>query len=333
MQYRKLGRTDIEVSVICQGCWQLVTEDFNWGHNEVRDSIEAIRASLDAGVNFFDTAEGYGGGESEEVLAEGLGDRRDEAVIASKVSGRNLAPEALREHCERSLKRLGTDRIDLYQIHWPNPDIPVADSLGAMEKLRDEGKIRAIGVSNFGASYMKELFEAGRAESNQLCYSLLWRPIEHAVQPLCVENDLSILCYSPIAQGLLTGKFSSVEDVPEKRVRTRLFSSAHPNVDHGEPGCEKEVFEAIGRIREISGSVGKPMGNVAMAWLLAQPGVTSVVVGGRNEDQAQENAAAGDLELADDVLKQLDDATAPVQRAVGTNCDMWQHESRMERPE
>ncbi|MFW6132473.1 MAG: aldo/keto reductase, partial [Planctomycetota bacterium] len=318
MRYRKLGRTDIEVSVICQGCWSLVTEDFNWGHNELRDSIDAIRTSMDAGVNFFDTAEGYGRGESEQILARALGDLRKDVVIATKVSRGNLAPEAVREHCDRSLRRLGTDYIDLYQIHWPHPKIPVADTLGAMEALRDEGKIRAIGVSNFGVSYMRDLFAAGRGESNQVCYSLLWRPIEHAVQPMCVEKDMNILCYSPIAQGLLTGKFSSVDDIPDKRVRTRLFSSTRPNADHGEPGCEREVFDAVERIRRISESIGEPMGNVSMAWLLTRQAVTSVIVGGRKAEQASRNAAAGDLTLGDDVIGQLTEATEPVKRAVGT---------------
>jgi aryl-alcohol dehydrogenase-like predicted oxidoreductase len=149
---------------------------------------------------------------------------------------------------------------------------------------------------------------------------------------MCVENDWSILCYSPIAQGLLTGKFASVDEIPDKRVRTRLFSSQRPNTSHGEPGCEHEMFDAIARIREISESLGQPMGNVSMAWLLAQPGVGSVIVGGRNPGQARQNAAAGDLALDEEVVDQLSEATEPVKQAVGTNCDMWEHENRMEKP-
>jgi aryl-alcohol dehydrogenase-like predicted oxidoreductase len=331
MRYRKLGRTDIEVSVICQGCWSLVGKDFNWGHNERSDSIAAIRASLDAGVNFFDTAEGYGRGEAEEILGEALGDRRKEAVVATKVSGRHLRPEEVGPACERSLRRLGTEYIDLYQIHWPRRDVPVADTLGAMERLRAEGKVRVLGVSNFGTSYMEELLSAGRVESNQLAYSLLWRPIENAVQPMCAENDLSILCYSPICQGLLTGKFATADDVPVLRARTRLFSSKRPEASHGEAGCEAEAFAAIDRIRGICESIGEPMGNVSMAWLLAQRGVASVIVGGRNAAQARDNAAAGDLELGDDVVASLTAATQDVKRCAGENCDMWEPASRMER--
>ena len=331
MRYRKLGRTDIEVSVICQGCWSLVSDDFNWGHNDPDDSVAAIRASLDSGVNFLDTAEGYGDGESEEIVARALGDRRGEVILASKVSGSNLALAELKAACEQSLRRLKTDVIDLYQLHWPSPDVPLAESVGALEDLENEGKIRVAGVSNFGVSYMPELLAAGRVESNQLPYNLLWRPIEKAILPMCRENDLSVLCYSPIMQGLLAGKFSSPDEVPDSRARMRHFSSSRPDTRHGEPGFEAETFEAIDRIRSICEAVDLPMAQDSMAWLLARDGVASVIVGGRNAEQARENAAAGDVELPPDAQEALTDATERIKELAGDNCDMWQHDSRMER--
>jgi aryl-alcohol dehydrogenase-like predicted oxidoreductase len=329
MQYRKLGRTDMEVSVVCQGCWSIVG-GFTWGEQDRSDSIAALRAALDAGINFFDTAEGYGNGESEELIAEALGDAREDVVLATKVSRGNLRPDDVRAHCEQSLRRLRTDAIDLYQIHWPTPEVPLPDTVGAMERLRDEGKVRALGVSNFGATYLRELLELTRVESNQVAYSLLWRAIEHEVQTLCVESEVSVLCYSPLCQGLLTGKFSSPDDVPADRARTRLFSADRPHARHDEPGCERETFEAVGRIREISESVGEPMGNVALAWLLTRPGVASVIAGGRNAEQVRQNARAGDRKLPESVAADLAEATEAVKQKVGTNGDMWQTDSRME---
>lgn len=329
MRYRKLGQTDMEVSVICQGCWSIVTEDSTWGGNDPADSLSAIRAGLDAGVNFFDTARGYGGGESEEMLAEALGDRRKEVFIATKLN--DLSPDGVRRQCENSLRRLKSDYIDLYQIHWPRGNTPVEPALEAMTRLRQEGKIRAIGVSNFGVSYMRDALPAAEIQTNQLCYSLLWRAIEHEVQPLCLENHVGILPYSPLAQGLLTGKFSSPDDVPAGRARTRLFSGNRPEARHGEPGAEEEVFTALEEIRRIANEAGHSMTHVALAWLLAQAGVTSVIAGSRNPDQATDNADAGDVQLSDEVIDRLSAATEPIKQKVGTNCDMWQHDSRMEK--
>lgn len=330
MRYRRMGRTDLEVSVISQGCWSLVG-DRTWGPQNETDSIKAVHTSLDAGVNFFDTAEGYGKGRSEELLGEVIESHRGDVVIATKVSRRNLAPEVLKDACERSLKRLRTDYIDLYQLHWPNPDIPIRETFGAMRELVDEGKVRVIGVSNFGVGYIGEALEVARFESNQLPYSLLWRAIEHEILPMCVENDISILTYSSLFQGLLSGKYTSPDDVPPGRARTRVYSPGRGDARHGQQGCEKEAFEAVARIRKICDSLGQSMSAVALGWLLAQPGVTSVIVGGRSEQQARENASAGDLDLSPETIRQLTEITSPVKQYVGSNADMWESVSRMER--
>ncbi len=332
MKYRKLGRTDISVSVVSLGCWSLISDN-TWGSQDRNDSVGAIHAALDAGINFFDTAEGYGHGASEELLSEVLfpSQPRESVIIASKVGAQGLRPTELVRHCEDSLSRLKTDYIDLYQIHWPNPDVPISDTLGALEQLEGEGKIRAVGVSNFGRSYLEELLDAGRSESNQLCYNLLWRAIEHEIQPICLENEMSILCYSSLCQGLLTGKFASADEVPESRARTRLFSKDRLHSRHNQPGCEEETFSAIAGIRAICESIGRPMGQVALAWLLAQPGVTSVIAGARSADQAGQNALAAEVELDVEVIEKLDRATRKVKNYVGSNADVWQHDSRMER--
>jgi len=310
------------------GCWAIVG-DSTWGAQEEDDAIAAIRASLDAGVTFFDTAEAYGGGYSEELLAKALKGRRDEVVLASKVSPDHLDAATLRERCETSLRLLDTDRIDLYQIHWPSRRVPVAEALATLKALRAEGKIRAIGVSNYGTQDLTELLAAGRVESDQLCYSLLFRAVEYGIQQKCVDNDLSLLCYSPLCQGLLTGKFATADEVPEGRARTRLFSKDRPQSRHQEPGCEAELFAALTEVRRTCEALGKPMAEVALAWLLVQPGVTAVIAGARNADQARANARAGDLELPPAVVAQLSAATDAVKQTLGPNADMWQTESRM----
>ena len=332
MKHRPLGRTGLEVSVVGQGCWA-IGGGGTWGPQDKGDSIAALGACRDAGIDFFDTAEVYGDGYSETLVGRALAGRRKEVVIATKVSREHATdPAAIKRACEASLERLRTDYIDLYQIHWPHPRADMADVMGALVELRDEGKIRAIGVSNFGTGYLDEILAAGRVESNQLCYSLLWRPIEGQLQRRCIENDISILCYSPLAQGLLTGKFASPEDVPDGRARMRLFSPARRGTRGGEGGCEGECFGAIEEIRRICRDLHLPMGSASLAWLLAQEGVTCVIVGGRNAEQVADNARAAQVELPADALTALADATEAVKAALGTNADPWSAPSRMERP-
>jgi len=331
MRYRKLGRTDLNVSVICQGTWSVATKDAFWDGQDRGDSLAAIRAGLDAGVNFFDTAPAYGNGESEEILGEALGSHRREVIVATKVAPTDLEPDKLRQSCERSLRALRSDYIDLYQIHWPSRTLPLEPTWRTLDALRTEGKIRHIGVSNFGKSFFGEQLQLGRAESNQLPYSLLWRAVEFDIQPLCATNEMSILCYSPLAQGLLTGKFQTADEVPEKRARTRLFSASRKMTRHGESGCEKETFTALAEVRRVADELGQPMGRVALAWLLAQPSVTSAVVGARSAAQAVENAAATELQLDAGAVARLSAITNRLKQLLGSNADPWEHVSRMEK--
>jgi myo-inositol catabolism protein IolS len=328
MKYRALGKTDITVSVVAVGCWAFAGGS-TWGQQREADSIATVRAALDAGVNLFDTAEGYGAGESESVLGRALAGRRHEAVIATKVSRSNLSGQALQQACQRSLRRLQTDYIDLYQIHWRNPSIPLEEAWEALEALREQGKVRAIGVCNFGVGDLSDLLALGWVETNQLPYSLLWRAIEYGIRQKCINQGVGILCYSPLVQGLLTGKFSSPDEVPEGRARTRLFSSDRPQTRHDEPGCETEVFSAIEKIRQVCDEIEQPMASVSVAWLLHQPGVTAVIAGARKPHQIQQTAQAADLELSSAVIDELAAATEEVKGKLGPNPDMWQQESRL----
>jgi aryl-alcohol dehydrogenase-like predicted oxidoreductase len=325
MNYRQLGNTETSVSEVCMGCWQISSErgDY-WGRQEVRDSMEAVRASLEAGVTFFDTAEDYDDGGSEQVLGEALQGRRAEAVIATKLNPRHASEAELRKACEGSLRRLKTDYIDLYQVHFPNPDVPVAETLGALEELRESGKIRAFGVSNFGVSFMRDL-PVGRAASNQLPYSLLWRGIEQAILPMCIDRGMVVLAYSPLAQGLLTGKYRRLDDLPRERRQTRLFEPALKQT------AGPLVDKAIGDILDLADRAGVSPPDLALAWVLAQPGVCSVIAGARNAKQARQNAAASDVQLAPDVVEELTTITEALKAALGDNADMWNDQSRMER--
>lgn len=328
MQYQKLGQTDINVSVIALGCWPFAGGDV-WGDQDDAVSIATVHAALDAGINFFDTAEAYGAGHSERVLGQGLVGRRHEAVIATKVLGKNLSAKAMVSACEQSLKNLQTDYIDLYQIHWPNWDIPLDETAEALSQLKTQGKIRAIGVCNFGVQDLSELLALGPCETNQLPYSLLWRPIEHEILPLCRTRDVGLICYSPLMQGVLTGRYSNADEVPDGLARIRLYAGTRPMADHNEPGCEAEVFAAVASIRQIAATLGKTMAEVSLAWVRQQQGVTSLLVGARKPEEVAWNLPSLDVTLSEVVMQELEEVTALVKAKLGTNADMWFAPSRM----
>lgn len=328
MKYKKLGQSELRVSVMSMGCWA-ISGDSTWGPQKESDAIAAIYAALDAGINFFDTAEAYGNGYSEKIVGQALSERRKEVIIATKVSPSHLRANDLRESCENSLRHLQTDYIDLYYIHWPNWKIPIEDTLSELEKLKEEGKIRLMGCSNFGKIDLTELLKKGRVEVDQLPYNLIWRAIEYEIQPISLKNNIAITCYSPLAQGLLTGKFNSADEVPEGRSRTRHFSGNRPQVRHGEVGAEKETFETLAKIRKICREINAPMAQVTLSWLLSRPGIASIIVGARNPQQININVKAAELKLPQEILEQLTLASEDLKRKLGSNPDMWDSDSRM----
>ena len=329
MRYATLGDTGIEVSRMALGCWPFAGGRV-WGPQDDDDSIAAVHASLDAGVNFFDTAEGYSDdSNSEEVLGRALIGRRADAVIATKIGNTNLHPSVVAEHCDASLERLQTDYIDLYQIHWPNHDVPIEDTMAELLKLQDSGKVRALGVCNFAVRDLTDILECGAIVTNQLPYNLLWRALEFAIKPTCVANDVGVICYSPLQQGMLTGRYATADDVPSGLSRSRHFNKNREQAIHGEEGCEEETFATIASVLGIAEEIGEHPAKISLAWLLAQEGVTSLLVGARNPDEVALNTPTFDYDLPSDVATALSDATDELKQILGENADFWQSPGRM----
>lgn len=323
MRYTRLPGTELKVSVIAMGSWALAG-DMTWGDQSEAESIAATRAALDAGINFFDAAPGYGDGLAEERLGKGLVGVRDQAIIATKIGPEAMREGAVAASLDKSLARLRTDYVDLLQIHWPSREVPLAETWGALERLRAQGKIRAIGVSNFGPRDLADALALGQPSTNQVPYALLARSIEVEVLPACARAGVGILCYSPLLWGLLTGKYASPEEVPRGRARSRHFSCQRPLTRHGEGGCEAETFAAIRALEALAQRLDLPLSDVAVAWLLHQPGVTAVVTGIRRPTQAAHNARAAAVNLDAATLAEVARITEPVKRALGSNVDLWQ---------
>lgn len=272
-----------------------------WVGIEDAETIAALRAAFDAGMTAVDTAEVYGKGHSERVVAEALADVRDRVVYMTKVFANHLKYDQVIAACEESLKNLKTDYIDLYQIHWPSGSfnseiVPIAETMRALNDLKQQGKIRAIGVSNFSRAQLEEAMQYGRIDSLQPPYSLFWRYVEQDAQPYCVEQKISILAYSPLAQGLLTGRFERGHqfDPADVRFKSKLFQGE--NFDR--------ALAALDKLRPIADRHQTSLGNLALAWLIAQP-QTNAIVGVRHADQATQNAHAATVTLSAAELSEI----------------------------
>jgi aryl-alcohol dehydrogenase-like predicted oxidoreductase len=309
--------------VLALGCWALAGGS-GWGEQDEQQAIGTIHAALDHGICFLDTAEAYGGGKSEELVGKALLGRRDEAIVATKIGPSHCDPARIRSYCEDSLRRLQTDYVDHYIVHWPITDYPVDDAFAALQDLKSEGKIRSIGVSNFGVGQLTGALQTGvQIDADQLCYSLLSRAIEFEILPLCRSQQLSVTAYMPLMQGLLTGKFETPADVPAFRARTRHFRGERERARHHEPGAEAETFAVINAIRAIAEEIGAPMADIALAWVIAQPGLASAIAGARRPDQVARNVSAAELALPYEMINRLNVATEALKRMLGPNADYW----------
>ncbi|MDK2971388.1 MAG: hypothetical protein PWP23_1143 [Candidatus Sumerlaeota bacterium] len=326
LERRPCGASGLDISVLGVGCWAFGGKEGDyWGAQDDNDARSLIAACLERGVTYLDVAEAYNDGRSEEALGRILEGRRGEAIIGTKIGPQFCTPSLIREHCEASLRRLRTDYIDIYMVHWPIREHSVPEAFETLKQLRDEGKIRVIGVSNFG---VRDLTEAADLVPgigiNQLHYNLLSRGLEAEILPLCRKRNIGVMTYMSLLQGILTGKWKTIDEIPPVRTRTRHFRGDRPDSRHGGPGAEEEVIAALDGIRAIATELGVEMGQLALGWLAAQPGVTCVLAGARNVAQLESNIQGVTLKLSDDVLARLDATTRPVFDKLGSDADYWQ---------
>lgn len=317
METRKLGNSDVQITPIILGTWQAGKSQ--WVGIEDEKIIGAIQAALDAGITTIDTAEVYGSGHSEEIVGQAVKGKRDRTILATKVFANHLKYPQVIQACEASLKRLQTDYIDLYQIHWPagafnSEVVPIEETMRALDALKTAGKIRAIGVSNFSREQMAEAAQYGDIDSLQPPYSLFWRQIEQEEMPYCVEHNLTILAYSSLAQGLLTGKFGPDHRFEEGDVRrkNKLFHGEH----------YQRAQKALDKLRPIAEKYGCTLAQLSLAWLICQPNSTAIA-GARNAEQATQNAKAGEIQLSDTDVAEIDAIGRMVTDHLDPNPVMW----------
>jgi len=315
MQTRNLGNSDLQIAPVGYGAWAVGGSgwQFAWGAQDDADSVAAIHRALELGVNWIDTAAIYGLGHSEEVVSRALkswsgsrpyiftkcGLRWDAQDNVQKV----LSAESIRREVEDSLRRLGVDAIDLYQIHWPpDPDSPaLEEGWSTLADLKREGKVRWIGVSNFNVKQLRRAQAIAPVTSLQPPYSLLHRDIEDEILPFCLREGIGVIVYSPMASGLLTGAMTR-----ERAARLPQDDWRKAHADFNEPNLSRNL-ELVERLREIAKRHNRSVGEIAIAWTLRNPAVTGAIVGARNARQAQGVMKAGDLRLNDKEVNEIED--------------------------
>ena len=315
MDRRRLGNSDLEITRIGFGAWAIGGGGwaFAWGPQDDDASIAAIQRAVDRGMNWIDTAAVYGLGHSEEVVARavaGYHGRADRPYVFTKCAmvwdeqgtvRKTLDPQSIRRECEASLRRLGVDAIDLYQIHWPTDDVTdIDDGWGAMADLQREGKVRWIGVSNFNVEQMRRAQAIAPITSLQPPYSMLRRGIESEVLPFCQANGIGVIAYSPMVSGLLSGAMTRerAASLPADDWRRR-------NAEFQEPRLTRNL-QLVELLREIGERHGRSPGEVAIAWALRHPAVTGSIVGGRSAEQVDGVVGAADLQLSDEEADRIE---------------------------
>jgi aryl-alcohol dehydrogenase-like predicted oxidoreductase len=313
LQTVKFGKTGMEITPIGFGAWAIGGGGWAaaWGPQDDDEAVGAIRRAVELGVNWVDTAAVYGLGHSEELVAQALKSvpESERPYVFTKCSlvwddggdiSNVLEKDSVKRECEESLRRLQTDVIDLYQIHWPRPDEYIEEGWEAMAELKDEGKVRHIGVSNFDVSQMERIGEIAPVETLQPPYNMLNRGVEEEILPYCGENDIGVIVYSPMRSGLLTGKMT-----PERVANLPSDDWRRNAQDFQEPRLSRNL-ELVELLEEIGADHGLSPGEVAIAWTLRQPAVTAAIVGGRRPDQVDGIVGAAKLRLSEDELDRIE---------------------------
>lgn len=303
MEKRQLGYSDLLITPVGLGTWAIGggNNPYGWGPQDDHDSLRTIQHAVDLGINWVDTAKGYGHGHSEEVIGQALKGRRHQVVLATKcgilwkqdgsdIYG-HLNADSIKAECESSLKRLQTDYIDLYQIHWPLPDEDIEEGWGAIADLITEGKVRYGGVSNFSVEQMKRLQKIYPIASLQPPYSMVNRGIEKEILPFCIANQIGVIAYSPMQAGLLTGKMTK-----ERVAAFPVDDWRKGSPDFQEPRLST-ILNLVDTLRPIAKAKARTVATIALIWLLQQPGVTGAIVGARRPNQIEETSQAMELDL------------------------------------
>jgi methylglyoxal reductase len=317
VQYRQLGKSDLQASVVgfgtmsWPGC-NYGDTDYAPSDGDLASAREMVKTSLDIGINLFDTAEGYGLGLAEEILGGVLQELgcREKAILVTKVGplfgservdGRtcDLRAKHIAERCDLSLKRLQTDYIDLYLAHWPDPLTPIEETMEAVNKLHADGKIRWFGVSNFANDLLRGALDHGQVAANELPYSLADRSIDAERRPFCLQEQVGIIAYSPLGKGVLSGKYDAQRLPPADDYRHQKKYFAKENLPR---------FLALAQhLRELAPQFSCTPAQLALAWVLAKPGITVVLPGAKSPDQIRVNAGASDISLPAEVIEKLDE--------------------------
>ncbi len=304
MEHRTLGTSDLQVSAVGLGTWAMGNDFF--GAVDDTESVGAIQAAIDSGVSLIDTAPAYGAGHAEEVVGRAIAGRRDSVVLATKCGiirtaddfVRNLKPESIRREIDDSLRRLGVETIDLYQIHWPDPDTPLEDSVNELLKQQQAGKFRYLGVSNFPPELLDQIRSMTNVVSTQPQYSMLDRRIEADVLPYVREHGMGVLSYGTLAGGILTGKFREIPSFDEGDNRSAFYDFFREPLWSG-------IQALLDEIRAVAADRGVTPAQVAINWTFRQPGVSTALVGAKRADQAIANAAAGEWTLSDEEVDRI----------------------------
>ena len=301
MHYRKLGSSSLEISVVSLGSW--VFGGDQWGKTDDKESIATIQKGIELGINLIDTAPVYGSGHSEEVVGKAIKGRRDQVFIATKCGlqrkgkgyKRSLKPSQIRKDLEGSLSRLKVEWVDLYQCHWPDPNTPIEETL---EEMQSEGKINYIGVSNFDLPLLEKAIKVAPIVSIQPQFSLLERSIEKDILPFCREKGIGVMTYGSLGSGILSGKYEKQPTFKKTDARNFFYPF------YREPYWSLSRT-LISEIRKIAQEKGKPIAQVAINWVIQQPGVTAAIVGARTPEQVKINAGSGEWKLSRDELKRI----------------------------
>jgi aryl-alcohol dehydrogenase-like predicted oxidoreductase len=319
MRRKRLGSEGPEISVVGFGAWEAGGDA--WGPNQSDDeAVEAMQAGLDAGITWIDTAEVYGDGRSEELVGRAIEGRRDEVVVATKVAprpdGTGFRREEVRAACEASLKRLGIDRIDLYQLHWPDDDVPVEETWEAMAGLVEESLVRNIGVSNFDEGLIERCEAIRHVDSLQPHFSMLHLKNGDLIR-WCGDRGIGVVTYGSLAYGLLTGAITMETEFDDQDWRSggqgqgeyyrRLFAE----------GKKERSLAAVDGLRPIAERLGISVSQLALAWTFHQPGVTAAIAGSRNPRHVRANAEAGRVDLDQDTLREMEENVIPLGPAFG----------------